>query len=161
MQGCRALLRTAYQAPRQRTGGRTLSIGDFSGHDRGHIAGGSLADPRAAVRQIGHQFRTPDSDPLDVDDVDVAAKPWRYHAAIVEPDCGGGLGGQALDHPLDRYAAGSRVRPALEHEGSQARIANETAMGAAIAESEQRILVREHRLDCAGAVARIVDGREI
>jgi hypothetical protein len=97
------------------------------------IASGLLADPRTPVRQIAHHLGTSDCDPLDVDDVDIGTIRRRNDATVIESDCGGGFRGQPLDDLLDRHVTRARFRPALQHEGRQARIAEQTAMSSAVA----------------------------
>ena len=76
----------AHEPPGQRARGRTVSVGDRSGDDRGAVALRALQEPLASGREVIRHNRLVAAEGVEIDDVDVGPPPRGQDASIVQAD---------------------------------------------------------------------------
>ncbi len=97
-----------------------------------------------------------------VDHVDVRLLPDRQPAAVVETEEVRGLAGLPLHHHLQRQPRSARPvpRPVDQHPARHAGIDDGGAMRAAIRQTQDRCVIRQHGVDDVEVVFVVADDRE-
>src|SRR5205823_2383909 len=127
-------LSVAHEPAGPRAGLLAILKGRRAGHECRAISVGPLHEAAAPGRQIMHDLRLVQTQPVKVDQVDVGAQSRLEAAAVMESEEIGGLAGLHLDElgQGQARAAPPVARPMRQHVGRQAGVDNLTTMRAAV-----------------------------
>src|SRR5579884_646395 len=133
-----------------------------AGDEGGAVAMGPLHEPPPAGRQIGYHLRLMQSQPREVDQIEVGAQPRLEAAAIGEAEELGRLAGLHFDELRQRQAgtAMAIAAPMGQHERRHAGVDDRAAMRAAVAEAQQCPRIGQHLAHRPVIAVGVVDDRE-
>ena len=132
-------LSTPDQAPGQLVGGLAVVVRLPAGHDGVAPAGGALQQAAAAGRQVVHDRRLVEAEPIEVDDVEVGAIAGGDDAPVVQTDGAGGVATVTLHEERQRDQVVVTVAtPVGEQRGREAAVADRADVCATVAEARER-----------------------
>src|SRR5690606_33118738 len=130
--------RSPHQPVRPLAGGLVVLPHDDAPLDRGDVALGRLDQPLAAGREVLAHPGRGDGQLVEVDDVEVGQVAGGDQPPVVEAEQGGVAAGLQVDRVLQRQpvAAAAVADPVGEHVAGDAGVAQQPAVGAAVAHAE-------------------------
>ena len=140
-----------------------MSARDMAGDDGCVVAHRALEEAGPAGREVGHRCGHPELEVCGVDHVDVGAEADLEAAAVGEVVQVCGLGGQPTDDfgDVDARSTGTVANPVGEQVCRDGGVADGHRVGAAVAESDDRVGVLElliHGTLITGGV--VVEGQQ-
>ncbi len=122
-----------------------------------------LHQSAAAGGQVVGHFWTPQTQLIQVDEVEVRFVAAFKQSAIEQPNRFCGFSGDRPYRPCERHALPARsiAHPMAKHVGGEAGVADDPAMRTAIAKANDRVAMAHHRQNVVIVIIQVVEDRPI